>query len=184
MVAADRAFATLAPFYYRSLDHQYFATVIGMGWCFCLGVGLAHYFTPSEYVNILLYVYAVAILAGLVTIITLYTIIFIKVRSQGQLSNRNDEVAQQLERSLAYTLMIVTFCSLLTWVPLGVVFVLHRTTTVEIPVHVSASALLIQISNSFINHVIYAFRMKEFRKASIRLLCKCYSLIHPSHLIP
>jgi len=181
VVAADRAFATLAPFHYRATNRRYYATIIGIDWCSCLCVALTHYFIPSKYVNILLYCYIGTILGFLFTIITLYTMIFIKVRSQGQLSNRNNQIAQQRERSLAYTLMIVTFCSLLTWVPIGIVVIINQTTTVEISVHVTACALLIQISNSFINPVIYAFRMKDFRKASLKLLCKCPSLIHPNN---
>jgi len=180
-VAADRAFATLAPFHYRATNHRYYATIVGINWCFSLVLAVIQYFTPSEYIYILLHVYIVLMSIALVTLITLYTIIFVKVRSQGQLSNRDDQTAHQREKSLAYTLMIVTFCSLLTWVPIGIVVIINQTTTVEISVHLSACALSIQISNSLINPLIYAFKMRDFREALLRLFCRCSFRIHPNN---
>lgn len=157
VVAVDRVFATFLPFRYRSLNYQYYAIVLGFNWALCLAFAICHYVTPTKNAHILAYFYTVVILLSLVVIIISYTAIYIKVRSQGQLSNRNAQAAQLRDRNMAYTLMIVTLCSLLTWLPLGLVFLVHQRTTIKVPSKVSFCAVLVQASNSFINPIILCF---------------------------
>jgi len=173
MVALDRPFATVAPFRYRVLETHYYSILVGCQWSLCVGLALVHYFLPTEYAYILVYPYVIANLLFLTIIIVSYIVISIKVRSQGQLTNRTAQAVQQREKNMAYTLMIVTFCSLSTWLPIGIVFTVHQGTDIQVSEHISACAFLIQVSNSLINPLIYAFRIGHFRKVFIRSLTKC-----------
>lgn len=173
VVAIDRAVATFAPFSYRAMRFRYFARLIAFDWFFCLCIASVHFFMHTEYANSLMVFYAYLILFFLGIIIVTYTAIVIKVRLKRQIANRNEQTAQLRERKMAYTLMIVTACSVLTWVPLCIVFALHKRISGNIPVEMSACAFIAQASNSFINPIIYAFRIREFKKASYQVLCKC-----------
>ena len=63
-------------------------------------------------------------------------------------------------KELAKTLFIVTVLSLITWLPISVVFYL-RSTLEGLTIFYSARCL--QLANSFINPVVYCFRMPMFR---------------------
>jgi len=173
VVAVDRVFATFFPFRYRVVKKQYYFTVAGINFSLCLGLIIGHLVTPSKYAYIYENLYGLIIGFSLIGILTSYIAIYIKVRSQGQLSNMDAQAAQLRERNMAYTAMIVTLCSLLTWLPLGLIVVVHYRTNVHVTVEISFCTIVVQVSNSFLNPVIYAFRMRHFRKALLKLLYSC-----------
>lgn len=173
VVAVDRLFATFFPFRFNALSSQYYYTFLGINWSLCLSLAICHYVLPSKNAHILAYFYAFIIVLSLLVITSSYIAIFIKVRSQGQLSNRNAQSARLRDRNMAYTAMIVTLCSVLAWLPLVVVFVLNQRTNIYVPSEISFCAIIVQASNSFLNPVIYTLRLRRFRKALFQLICRC-----------
>jgi hypothetical protein len=84
---------------------------------------------------------------------------------------------------MAVTLFIVTILSLMTLLPFFGYILTIDAIRQSIPDNVSQFTSLLQITNSLINPVVYVFRMRDFRKALFRLVCKCsrdrQHLIHP-----
>jgi len=184
LVAIDRFAAIFLPFRYRVAEPKVYIFAIVTCWCCSISVGFAQIFTSAKDIYILIYFYASSISFGLLAIITLYTAIFIKLRSQNQsmADNRTAQVAQQRERNMAYTSMTVTFCSnQLTWLPIGIVFALSRSASQRIAMEIFAISLMFQALNSFINPIIYAFKMRVFRKELVRLLCRCHHQIEANN---
>lgn len=173
-LAVEKAFAMFAPFVYRIHKLKYAVTVIVLVSLFSLCIGASNYFTPKMFKNILGYFYATCIISGLVTIIASYTAVIIKLRSQRQQANRISEVDQQRERHMAYILIVVTLCSLLTWLPIGIVFVvMQQRSNLRVSSRLPSLAFMVQASNSLINPVIFLVRWRDFRQALFRLLCRC-----------
>jgi len=185
LVAIDRFFATFFPFRYYTANYQYGTAVLGINWFLCLSLAIIHYLTPSKKAKILLGFYASLIVFSLAVIVVSYTTILIKVRSKGQTINRLSTSAVQIrDRKLAYTSMLVTFSSLLAWLPIGVVFLLYLRTSIHVPIEISGCAVIVQTSNSFLNPVIYTFRMTHFKEALFKLFCKCERYrIRPVNLV-
>jgi len=183
LVAIDRVLAIFAPFCYRLTKPKVYGFGIVICWFCCICFGAAQVLTPNKNMNILRNFYAFCISFGLLAIITLYTAIFIKLRSQNQTmsNNRTAQNIQQRERNMAYTSMIVTFCSLLTWMPIGIVIILFQLTSFYLPKELMAIAMMIHALNSFINPIIYAFRIRNFRYELYRVLCQCS--LHRIHAI-
>jgi len=174
LIAIERVIVTFAPFRHRTSGLKPYAVSIAINWTVSLTVGLAHYFIPDESIHYLLYVYVSGILSALILIIISYTAIFIKVRSQNQIHDRvATQTSQQRERSMAYTLMMVTFCSLSAWLPISVLFALYEIASIQVPVLISGLSFMVLASNSFINTVLYTLRIDDFRKALFQLVCKC-----------
>ena len=77
-------------------------------------------------------------------------------------------------KKLAKTLFIVTILSLITWLPTG--FSLASPSYLR-----DASSLYVQITltlqfaNSFLNPIVYCFRMTEFKMSLKKLFCRYYS---------
>lgn len=179
IIAVERVLATFVPFRHHTTRLRVYGIVIGIAWCFCICVAIVHYLTPQEYTHVLIYFYFTMTILTVLIIIISYSAIYFKVKSQNKLHNNQQISADRLrERNMAYTLMLVTFVSFLTWIPISVVIILQQK-GIKFSAHISACALVIQASNSFINSIIYAFRMEKFRKALVQLLCKCSR--HPIH---
>ena len=84
--------------------------------------------------------------------------------------------AARRQRKLTVTLLIMTFVSLLLWIPYArATFVFHTTDSIRsLPftkgMRLNLSLLLLFYINSFVNPVVYTIRMPKFRKALL-LLC-------------
>lgn len=180
IVAIDRFAAIFLPFRYRVTEPKLYVFAIAMCWCCSIGTSVAQFFIPKKYIYILIFFYASCISIGLLGIIMLYTAIFLKMRRQSICNNRTAQVAQQREKNMAYTSMTVTFCSILTWLPIATVFAVSLSTSKKTPLEISCISIMFQALNSFINPIIYAFRMRVFRKELVRLLCRCVHRIHPN----
>lgn len=180
MLSVDRLFAAYFPFRYRSTKQTSYAFIITFGWCLCLILGIVFYVIPSNAAISIRNTYAVIVLCGILVIISSYTAIYLKLRSQAKLSNIAALAAQVRERNMAYTLMLVTFCSMLTWLPIGLVLLIGQRTIGQLPDEITGFAMLLLASNSFINPIIYIYRMREFRKVVLELFGRCLQCqIHP-----
>lgn len=173
VVAVDRVFATFFPFRYRTVHCNYYVTVFGINLSLCLGIVIGRSVSPRRYAEMFGRIYTVIMVLSLVTLFISYTTILIKLRSQRQLTNITKQAARLRERKMAYTVMLVTLCSFLTWLPIFLAFAFQRYISPDVLTQIYGACLVIQASNSFINPVIYALRVRLFRKALFQLLCRC-----------
>ena len=74
--------------------------------------------------------------------------------------------------SLTSTLLFVSFLALVRWIPLVIANVLSLVCEISAPwlSFASTTANVLNYYNAFVNPIVYAFRVREFRQA-IRLCC-------------
>ena len=121
------------------------------------------------------YLWTLLVVLTLLVLIIAYAIIVIKIKGGPPLQTNVRSVAS--ERKLSITLFIVTVVSMLTilpWaigavIPYSMVSELSETTQMDIDYVV----LVLYYANSLVNPLIYAIRMRQFRKAVYKqLTCK------------
>ena len=100
-----------------------------------------------------------------------YSIILIKVKCSSQ---PRHHVGAGRERRLTVTLFIVTFVSLLMWLPFIVQSFLWYTTKrfSSYPSHLTCFIIMLLGVNSLVNPLLYAVRVPEFKRAVKALFCK------------
>ncbi|XP_031567185.1 adenosine receptor A2b-like isoform X1 [Actinia tenebrosa] len=189
-VPIERLFATFFPFRYRTIKSTFFIKIFAIIWVLSILLVIPYqissFYGYSSWLNP--YSFFIIDLLLLCIIILSYLAIFIKLKLQNQRHRQHQqqdtvELTQKRERHIAKTLFFVTTLSLSTWLPY-IIFELvqlsHPNRSFGI---VSRNVIeLIQLSNSLINPIVCLFRMKDFRKAFSKLICKCFhkrQRIHP-----
>ncbi|XP_031563996.1 LOW QUALITY PROTEIN: cysteinyl leukotriene receptor 2-like [Actinia tenebrosa] len=184
LISLERVFASVFPFRHRATPSNNYTIVFGFLWLLTMAVSLFFNFTPRSQFHAVFICYWAILTVSLATMIVSYTIIFIKVKLQDKRQVHAQHTissmlrTQRLERNLAMTLFIVTFVSLLTWLPyltVRVIFLMNYTSfdlSRSLPSMISI-VFLIQCLNSLVNPVIYVYRMKDFRKAFFQLILRC-----------
>ena len=109
----------------------------------------------------------------LVLVCLCYISIFIKVRGSRQ--HQLHGVAGLRERKLTSTSFLVTFASLLTFLPVLIFGAMILSRIISIPnwstyLQINATILTLFLANSLINPILYAVRMPEFRAGISKLL--------------
>ena len=176
MISLERMYATLWPMKHRTLETRTYYMLIGLSWfvAFCL---LSFGFVV---VYVLTNLYAIYIQLSFIFSLILmtcvgYVSIWVKIKFGG---NSQHHVTTSQDRKLTVSLFIVTAVFLVTWLPAIIVIyyvVLNLHPNRVIPRSLSLSyyfANLLFFVNSLVNPIIYSFRMPQFRKAALRLLCR------------
>ena len=191
-ISLDRTHATFRPFKHRLVKNKIFGAVIAAVWItaglFTTSIGLAlpDEFSTSKFKDLLL-PYFLFFLFCLLTILVSYSSIAIKIVCG---NHPHHHGATNRERKLTKTLFIVTVVSLLLTLPY-VIFrivdlvsfhiVLMFSFESWLPLH--SSILFLFFANSFVNPVIYTFRMPEFKSALFAFL-SCRSQPQPAQILP
>ena len=161
-ISLERLHATLFPFRHCLIGRWTYFKGIFCIWSLAL--------IPAS-ADAALLLWASFIFPSLLTITVSYVIITAKVKSN---SPHHQNIALVSERKLSITLFMVTFVSVLTILP----WVFYAVLQVDILNQLSKSTQslitdsvnVLFYASSFVNPLIYAIRMQEFRKAA-RLLC-------------
>ena len=163
LISLERLYAVVWPFRLRTTSTRKYIYSIGVVW-FLSGllpvVKLLNVFRLIT-VGILKKLSSVHSCACLLLISCAYTLIwFFSKKPDPRLPiNR-----QQQNKKLVKTLFIVTFLSLITWLPFTVIHMLRFDVKIFAPGSILFDvAQFLQIGNSLINPVVYCFRMPEFR---------------------
>ena len=163
-ISLERMFAILYPFRYRLLKKRDYYVSIVFIWLLSGAnvistlIWLFVIFTSATYII------CVVIISGA------YLAIWISTR-RNQMSNNNRR-SMEKSRELAKTLFIVTALSIITCLPYGITIsftdffedlLLFRVQIVFVTLY----------ENSFLNPVVYCFRMPEFKTSLKKLVCRC-----------
>ncbi|XP_020901836.1 thyrotropin receptor-like [Exaiptasia diaphana] len=172
VIALERAFAVFFPFRHRSLQTKHYRYAILITWLtsfittICYVISHCNAFNPQVVEISMLVFMGTMSMAGM-TIMFSYVSIYIKLKFFPIFQN-NASARKQIK--LCRTLFIATLASALTLLPMGIITVysqLHcgsRAVITCFPGSVHYTALVILISNSFINFFIYSWRFPEFGK--------------------
>ena len=191
-ISLERTHATFRPFKHRFVKKNIFGAVIAAVW---ITAGL---FTTSIVLNFLddfstfkfkdiLFLYNSSFLFCLFIILLSYSSIAIKIVCENQPHHHG---ATNRERKLTKTLFIVTVVSLLLTLPFVIFYLLdiesfHTGVTLfpQARFRLLLSVVFLFYANSFVNPVLYTFRMPEFKRALFAFL-SCRSQPQPAQVFP
>ena len=191
-ISLDRKHATFRAFKHRLVKKNIFGAVIAAVWItagvFTSSIVLPFLekFSTFKFMNTFLS-YLSFFLFCLLIILVSYLSIAIKIVWG---SHPHYHSATNRERKLTKTLFIVTVVSLLLTLPYVILQILYLvslhtgvTLSFQARFRLNLSALLLFDANSFVNPVLYTFRMPEFERALFAFL-SCRSQPQPAQAFP
>ena len=191
-ISLDRTHATFRPFKHRLVKEKIFGAVIAAVW---ITAGL---FTTSIVLTCLdefstfkfkatFLSYLSFFLFCLLIILVSYSSIAIKIVCGNQPHHHG---ATNRERKLTKTLFIVTVVSLLLTLPYVILQILNLvsihtgvTLSFQARFRLNLFVLFLFFANSFVNPVLYTFRMPDFKRALFAFL-RCRSQPQPAQVFP
>ena len=173
LVSLERIFAILWPFRHRLLETWYYFFSISIVWLLAtINTAVTNYLEDNGSINyVTIPMSSMAILSILITTAS-YLVIWIAIRRNQIHNSTNRSLVQN--RKLAKTLSIVTILSLITWLPAGISLASPSYIMDANSFYVQIT-LALQYANSFMNPIVYCFRMAEFKKSLKKLFCSCFS---------
>lgn len=164
LISLERLYAIVWPFRIRATSTRSYICSIGVAWLISV-MSIAAPLLLKESgkwktKNVFTWFSSVYMLVCLITISCAYSVIwyFSKKEDPRLPLNRHNG-----NKELAKTLFIVTLLSVITWLPLTVVYSLRPTLEGDTGSIIFLGARFLQLSNSFINPIVYCFRMPLFR---------------------
>ena len=168
-ISLERVHATFWPFKHRVIKKRVYNVIIAVTWITAGSMSLA-YITLTEFKawSIYFYLWNSFNTICLSVICISYASIFVKVRYSSQGLHLS---ASTRERKLTVTLFIVTFLSLVLWLPYIVNSLLMEASNYSIMLPFSLQLFFVFSfhTNSFINPILYLIKIPGFRRAFIGL---------------
>ena len=178
-IALERVHATFFPFKHRVLRKWVYGLIIAFVWVTSGLVTIASQLLRQFQVTFVygVYLHNTFFSICLLIICVSYTSIVIKVRCGAQPAHHG---AACRERKLTMTLLIVTVVSLLLCLPYviwGYVLVISKfeiwhSLSISVAYHLERAFVFLFYANSFVNPILYAIRMPEYRSALLALFRK------------
>ena len=171
-ISLERLHAIVRPLRHRQLTLRSYAIAIATPWIFSLTVSLSHLLSVFSVITLRHYFSGIIIpslsTSLLVTCIS-YCIIWRK-----QASRIPNEAQARKSVHLNKTLVLITAIFVLSWLPFHVLnIVTHYCASCEYLIVQFYIVKFLHYSNSFMNFLVYCFRMPDYRKALSRMLYKC-----------
>ena len=175
MISIERAHATFRPFEHHVITQRVYGTVIAVSWLLASLIATSLEVISQTRRDLYFYVWntfnAICLFVICVSYLSIAVNVCCSVRPQ------HHDRAVSREKKLTKTLLIVTLVSLLLWLPYIICSFLFFSTDIITSLSPLAIKLLnyacifLYFANSFVNSILYATRMSNFRRAAI-LLCR------------
>ena len=171
-IALDRAYSVLRPHKHKTITKKTYLCEIALVWFVAAGMAslrvIRNFTSKTVLRDAFNYSMMVCIFTSLLLISLAYVMIWLKIRKPVNIHHRNTTVQ---EKKLAVTLSIITLVFVLTWVPFYIMNLIIMFCHSCYVLHLTYFAKFLQYSNSFANFVIYALKIREFRKTVLKILC-------------
>ena len=173
MISIERAHATCGPFEHRVITERVYGTVIAVSWLLVSLIATSLEVISQTRRDLYFYVWNTFNAICLFVICVSYVSIAVKVCCSVRAQHHDRAVSR--EKKLTKTLLIVTLVSLLLWLPYIICSFLFFSTDIITSLSPLAIKLLnyacifLYLANSFVNSILYATRMPNFRLAAISL---------------
>lgn len=187
-ISLERFHATFLPLRHRVMQKWTYGLIVAITWVTAglvsTGVVVLKQFKPRSHH---FYLSSSFSLICLLIISVSYMSIIIKVRCGAQPHHHG---AASRERKLTMTLFIVTFVSLLLWLPFLIFTFLYFTTDIFSSVstitydRLNLVLLVLFYANSLVNPILYTARMPDFRRALVALFRRQPQQLNPAPVIP
>ena len=191
IISLERLHATARPFRHRFVKKRVYRVIIALSYLIAVLFSVISFCIPASYSLERPFNPTSSFTSSCIIIIFFsYSAIFIKVKCSRQPRHRYHVSVTSMERKLTVTLFIVTFVSLLMWLPYNVQSFLWYTTKIynSYPSHLTCSVISLLGLNSFVNPILYVIRIPQFNKAVKALFCKTIQRrqvgvfsVHPMH---
>ena len=166
LIALERLHATLRPFRHYLIENGTYYKIIISSWLLSLLLASADAVIYQYGQAAVLYSWISYIVLTLLIILISYVVIVVKVKSNPPPQHFG---SVNSDRKLSVTLFIVTVVSILTilpwavcaFIPVGIWNQLMKT----VRAHIHHTGYVLYYASSFVNPLIYAIRMQEFRKS-------------------
>ena len=170
LISGERFFATYWPFKHHTVSVRAYRILILMAWIIIV-VSSTILATLALFVSNLAYFsfWVSCTLTPTVTICFCNIAIWRKFRRGRIVSIQKDRASQN--RRLTKTLLCISLFALLSWLPIIIRNIL-RAINVSLSNNVYFIAVLLNISSCFVNPIIYALRIPEFKEAITSLCCR------------
>ena len=169
VVSLERLYAVSIPFKFRRIPKRAYFLCIASVWLLasCVAaIGIAFYYgkvRESFYAAVIISL----TLSLIVTCVAYASIIFKINQKNNNAKQTNDSV---VERRLSITLLCITAIFIFSWLPFELIFILvHLCKTCQFTMNPVFFIKLLHYSNSFMNAVVYTFRIPEFKDALIEI---------------
>ena len=168
-ISCERLYAVYCPFKHRLLSTKTYRIAIFILWtCAALLYAILHLLSEFTSVRSTGYV-LVLVHLGLTVIICVCNIAIWRNFKHQSIDSQHRNGASR-NRRLTKTLLLVSILALLCWLPLIILNILIFITKTSIPLKFYDMANILNYSNSFVNPIVYVFRIPEFQQA-LRLCC-------------
>ena len=172
VISLERVHATFCPFRHRFIKKWVYGVIITVIWVTTVSKEAVEEIRPRDLKYQTWYFSCYFI--PLFVICVSYISVYIKVRCSRH--PRLHGAAGQRERKLTSTLFIITFGSLLTWLPVvlyqGLTYFISGVSNISywVSFHLLAIGELLFLGNSLINPLIYAMRMPKLRAGILQII--------------
>ena len=174
-ISCERCYAVFWPFKHRSLSTRTYRITIILLWTIAI---LLSTLTTLLYVSSSfesgLYVF-IPVVLGLTVIICVCNIAIWRSSQHESVTSQHRNGASR-NRRLTKTLLLMSILALLCWLPLGILNILSCIARTSIPWKFYYMVNILNYSNSFVNPIVYVFRIPEFQQA----LRSCYTKRRPA----
>lgn len=167
LISLERMCAILWPFRHRLSRKWYYVTSVGSVWTLAILNGVANINFNEQFSLFTV----ISSITSVVVVSVAYFAIWIKTRRHN-LPGKTSR-SQEHDRRLAKTLCIVTGLSILFCLPSGVTLALNNYTQ-NIHSFGFQITIVALYANSFLNPIVYCFKMPEFKQALGKLFCRYF----------
>ena len=167
LISAERFYAIYWPLKHRTLSTRAYRLVILLVWTLAILFSTVYvllFWSPMALYSFLcLYVLFLAL-----TICGLNIGIWRKFKQKTPSHQQNRAFQKQ---RLTKALLYVSVFTLISWIPISVYNLIIGSFAYKIHVHILLLTLFMYLSSSFINPVVYAIRIPEFKQAMPNIVC-------------
>ena len=173
VISLERMYAVGWPVRHRTLNCRVYVCAISIPWI------IAAIFTTSVVLRVLDIIgrenslYHVVLISG-IPLITICVANFVVWKKQKMPFHNQNHIKREVK--LAKTLALITGTSLFTWLPfqiLNILFALKVTQDFHLIELTTFIIKFLQFSNSFVNVIIYPFRIPQFKRTLFQILNFC-----------
>ena len=166
VISLERLHAILRPFRHQQLSLTVYWVAIATPWILSLSIAVPGYVLRRSHKrsNLVFFVIAFMTTPLLITCFC-YIVIWKKGR---EIQDKMRSFRQNQEARFSRTIFLVTAASFATWMPFQlyhIVISLYPIVSTIMPLSVFFPMRILQLSNSFVNFVIYFLRFPSYRKA-------------------
>lgn len=169
IVSLERLVAVSIPFKFRMIPRKAYICCIAVTW-FLSGCVAA--ISIAFYLRLVKEAFYTAVILSLSLSLIVTCFAYIAIVFKINQKNNSAKGCKDLtvERRLSMTLLCVTAIFVISWLPFQLIFILvHFCKTCSFPINTVFFIKFLHYSNSFMNAVVYTFRIPEFKEAIVEL---------------